>query len=103
MPIKGDRYIWSDRARYASEEPGVYELIDSKGNTIFIGAAKSLKDRFNSYVTTSFDAKKCKKATKYYRREVGADFEERRVELLEEYADQNNGSPPKCNKVVKKG
>ncbi len=102
MPIKGDRYIWSDRARYALEEPGVYELIDSNGDTIFIGSAKNLRDRFNSYVTTSFDVKKCKKATKYYRREVAADFEERGAELLKEYADQNNGSHPKCNKVVKK-
>ncbi len=101
MPINGDRYVWSDKARYVTTEPGVYELIDSEGNTIFIGAAKNLKDRFTSYVTTSFDIKKSKKATKYYKREVTENFEERRTELLNEYA-LNMGSLPKLNVVPKK-
>ena len=102
MAINGDRYVWGDRARYVTAEPGVYELINSDGKTIFIGAAKSLKDRFSGYVTTSFDVKKGKKATKYYRRETTPNFEERRAELLEEYKKENNGDIPRCNVVPKK-
>jgi excinuclease UvrABC nuclease subunit len=101
--IEGDRYTWSeDNAKKVREEPAKYELYDEKGNLIYIGSAKNLRERFTGYISSDFDKDPCKQRTKSYKREYVSSGEKAR-ELEEQNLDEykkKHGKLPACNERV---
>jgi excinuclease ABC subunit C len=50
-PAAGSRAPWRPAVGSIPEEPGVYRFRDSSGRVIYVGKAKSLRSRLNSYFT----------------------------------------------------
>jgi excinuclease UvrABC nuclease subunit len=101
LSIAGDLYDWKEEnAKNIPEKPGVYALFDAEKNLIYIGSSSNLRERFTGYWNTNFEEDTCKRATKYYKRELTESYESREKELLEEYKKFHNGKLPKCNEVL---
>ena len=49
--LSGSRAPWRPAVGSIPEEPGVYRFRDSSGRVIYVGKAKSLRSRLNSYFT----------------------------------------------------
>jgi len=96
MSISGEMYVWGDRAKHVPEEPGVYALYDEAKVLIYIGESANLREKFTHYLETNFSDDPRKRETKYYRRELTSNQEDRMKELLDEYKQKHDGLP-KCN------
>lgn len=96
MPISGEMYAWGSRARNVPGQPGVYAFFDSVKVLIYIGASVNLRERFANYLETSFSDDPRKRDTRYYKRELTSEQENRMKELLDEYIHKH-GRLPKCN------
>ena len=96
MPISGKMYVWEERAKYVPDEAGVYALYNEDKVLIYVGGSDNLQETFTRYLETNFpdDPRKCE--TRYYRREPTPNWEERVIELLNEYG-QEHGELPKLN------
>jgi hypothetical protein len=97
MPISGKLYVWEERAKYVSEEPGIYGLYDESNTLIYLGKSENLQKTFTKLLDGTFSDDKCKEKTKFYKREFTSTPEERIKELLEEYK-KTHGAPPKYNR-----
>ena len=53
MTDKPDTKLQDERLRQAPNTPGVYQFVDSKGEILYVGKAKSLKKRLSSYFRKS--------------------------------------------------
>ena len=101
--INGNFYAWSEKnANNIPEESGVYGLFKEKTeeSLIYIGSTENLRKRFIHYWQTKFSEDPCKKATKWYKREITSSYKEREKKLLEQYAKEHNGKLPECNQKV---
>ena len=96
MPISGKMYVWGDRAKQVPEGPGVYALYNEAKVLIYIGESTSLREKFTHYLETNFSNDPRKRETRYYKREITSNPEERLKKLLGEYR-QRHGQLPKCN------
>jgi uncharacterized protein (UPF0212 family) len=97
MPVSGRMYYWGDKAKFVTEEPGVYAFYDKNQNLIYVGKSANLREDFTHYLETDFSEDPCKRETAYYKREITSDQENRVSRLLEEYR-QEHGELPKCNR-----
>jgi excinuclease UvrABC nuclease subunit len=101
--IDGGFYDWNEsNAKSSPLASGVYELFESQSedSLIYIGSASNIRERFTSYWSTNFSDDPCKRATKFYKREVNNDYENREKALLEQYKVEHNGKLPRCNQIV---
>jgi len=96
LPISGRLYVWEDNAKFAPEKPGVYTLYDESEVPIFVGQSNNLREEFNKYLETRFSDSPCKGKTRFYRRELTENPEERQKQLLLELLEKH-GEPPRCN------
>ncbi|KPV62179.1 MAG: UvrABC system protein C [Candidatus Bathyarchaeota archaeon BA2] len=96
MPISGEMYAWGDRAKYVPEESGVYALYNEVKVLIYIGESTNLREKFTHYLETNFSDDPRKRETRYYKRELTSNQEDRMKELLDEYR-QKHGEFPKYN------
>ncbi|MFQ6073710.1 MAG: hypothetical protein ACE5KC_00685 [Candidatus Bathyarchaeia archaeon] len=96
MPISGNMYAWGDRAKNVPEESGVYAFYNEKKVLIYIGKSTNLREEFTRYLETNFSDDPRKRETRYYKRELTSNLEERMKELLDEYR-QKHGKLPRCN------
>lgn len=99
MPILGEMYHWGDKAKNVPEKPGVYTLYDKDGNLTYVGKSANLRKEFTKILNTNLsDDRPFTLETKYYKRELTSNHENRMKELLEEYR-QKHGKPPKFNQL----
>ncbi|MFQ5758510.1 MAG: hypothetical protein ACE5IF_02385 [Candidatus Bathyarchaeia archaeon] len=96
MPIPGKMYTWGERVKYAPEEAGVYALYNEDRGLVYVGGCANLQEAFTHYLETDFSDDPRKSETRYYRRELTSNWEERVREILDEYS-QEHGEPPKLN------
>ncbi len=88
--------MWGDKARYAPEEPGVYAFYNEDRDPIYIGGSRNLRQTFTRHLETNFSDDPRKRETRYYRRELTSDWEERAREILGE-CRRERGELPKLN------
>jgi excinuclease UvrABC nuclease subunit len=96
-------YAWNEQnAKNSPDKAGVYGLFESEPEVglIYIGSTSNIRERFTGYWNTNFSDDPCKRATKFYKREVTDDYKNRETELLEQYKREHNGKLPRCNQVV---
>jgi len=101
--INGDFYEWKEsNAKKIPEKSGVYGFFKNKTeeSLIYIGRTSNLRERFTHYWETKFSEDPCKKATKWYKREITNSYKEREKELLEQYTKEHDGKLPKCNEKI---
>ena len=96
MSISGKMYVWGERAKYTSEEAGVYTLYNEDRILIYVGGSTNLQRTFAHYLETNFSDDPRKRETRYYKRESTLNWKERVKELLDEY-NQEHGELPKLN------
>jgi excinuclease ABC subunit C len=53
MEIKSNRVLVLEKVKKLPEKPGVYQFLDLSGEILYIGKAKNLRKRVNSYFTRS--------------------------------------------------
>lgn len=99
MPVSGKLYVWEERAKYVSEEPGIFGLYDESNALIYVGKSDNLRETFSKLLETTSSDDDCKGKTRFYKREFTATPEERMKELLEEYTN-THGAPPMCNRSL---
>jgi excinuclease UvrABC nuclease subunit len=98
--IDSSSYQWREaNAKNIPKKAGVYELFEkhTEDSLIYIGCSPNLRERFTVYWETNFADDPCKTTTKWYKREVIANYKDREKELLEQYKDEHDGKLPRCN------
>lgn len=93
-------YDWKEsNAKNIPAKSGVYGFFEkqTEDSLIYIGCSSNLRERFTGYWETDFADDPCKRTTKYYKREITANFKAREKELLEQYKDEHDGKLPRCN------
>ncbi len=96
MLFSGKLYVWEEGAKYAPEESGVYGFYDKDKALIYVGGGTNLRETFTRYLETDFSDDPRKRETRYYRRELVHNWEERVKDLLNEYG-QKHAELPKLN------
>ena len=96
MSMSGKLYMWGERAKHVPAEAGVYALYNEDRFLIYIGGSVNLQKTFTHYLETNFSEDPRKRETRYYKREITSNPEERLKKLLGEYR-QRHGQLPKCN------
>lgn len=96
MPISGKLYTWGNKAKHVPAEPGVYALYNEDKDLIYIGKSFNLRNIFTHYLQSNFSDDPRKRETRYYKRELTPNQEERMKMLLEEYK-QKHAELPECN------
>ena len=101
--IDGSFYEWKENnVKNVPEQSGVYGLFESQSEEtlIYIGSSSNIRERFLHYWNTGFEEDPCKRATRYYKRELTTNYLTREKELLEQYQREHNGRLPRCNERV---
>ena len=96
MSILGKMFVWGEKARFIPEEAGVYVLYNTDRQLIYFGGSANLRETFSHYLETNFSDDPRKRETRYYKREITSNREERVTDLLDEYR-QRHGQLPKYN------
>jgi DNA polymerase-3 subunit epsilon len=99
-PFKMNKKKLAEDYSSVPDDPGIYFFRDSNGNTIYIGKAKSLKQRVSNYFTSNTPRKTKKIVQKAHRLEYYITNTELTALLAEAELIKTNG--PKFNTLLKK-
>lgn len=94
MPISGKMYVWGEKAKHVPPESGIYAFYNERGSLIYLGGSSNLQETFLNYLATNVSDDIGKPDTRYYRRELSSEWEERLKALLHEYKTEHGELPP---------
>ena len=94
MAISGKMYVWGEKAKHVPPESGIYAFYNEDRRLIFLGGSPNLQETFLHYLATHFSEDVGKQDTRYYRRELSREWEERLKALLDEYKTEHGELPP---------
>jgi excinuclease UvrABC nuclease subunit len=83
MPISWKMYVWGDRAKHVPDGFGVYALYNEDKVLIYMRKSTSLREKFIHYLETNFSNDPRKRETRYYKRELTSNQEDRMKEFMD--------------------